>query len=103
MAKKSKTDTIKFTEDELNGLQAVRNDYQSVQNEFGALRVRRLQLEQQLNAIESREVELEGLYNQVKENETTLAKTLQDKYGPGNLNTQTGEFTPEVTTNTQEK
>jgi len=56
-----------------------------------------------LESIDRREVELEGLYNQVRENETTLAKTLQDKYGPGNLNTQTGEFTPEVTTNTQEK
>ena len=99
----AKTKTIKFTQEELNNLNAVQNDYQNIQNEFGTLRIRRLQIEQTLESIDRREVELEGLYNQVRENETTLAKTLQDKYGPGNLNTQTGEFTPEVTTNTQEK
>lgn len=99
----TKTKTIKFTQEELNNLNAVQNDYQNIQNEFGTLRIRRLQIEQTLESIDRREVELEGLYNQVRENETTLAKTLQDKYGPGNLNTQTGEFTPEVTTNTQEK
>jgi len=99
----AKTKTIKFTQEELNNLTAVQNDYQNIQNEFGTLRIRRLQIEQTLESIDRREVELEGLYNQVRENETTLAKTLQDKYGPGNLDTQTGEFTPEVTTNTQEK
>ena len=99
----AKTKTIKFTQEELNNLNAVQNDYQNIQNEFGTLRIRRLQIEQTLESIDRREVELEGLYNQVRENETTLAKTLQDKYGQGNLNTETGEFTPEVTTNTQEK
>ena len=81
----------------------IRTDYLNIQNEFGSLRVRKLQLEQQLGVIDNREVELEGLYNQVRENETTLVKTLQDKYGIGNLNVETGEFTPETTTETEEK
>ena len=101
MAKTTDT-TIKFTEEELNGLQAVRTDYLNIQNEFGSLRVRKLQLEQQVEAIENREVELEGLYNQVRENETTLAKSLNEKYGQGNLNVETGEFTPETTEKTEE-
>ena len=102
MAKKTDT-TTKFSQEELDGLQAVRTDYLNIQNEFGSLRVRKLQLEQQVEAIENREVELEGLYNQVRENETTLAKTLQDKYGTGNLNVETGEFTPETVAETEEK
>lgn len=100
---KTKTKPIKFTQDELNGLQAIRNDYLNIQNEFGSLKVRKIQLEQQLEAIDSREIELGGLYNQVRENETNLANTLQEKYGAGNLNPETGEFTPETTEKTEEK
>jgi len=93
MAKKQKS--IKFSKEELNGLQAVRNDYQSIQNEFGALRVRRLQLQQQLDLLDSREVELDGLYVQVQSNERNLSQELTEKYGNGNLDFDTGEFTPE--------
>jgi uncharacterized protein (DUF3084 family) len=93
MAKKQKS--IKFSKEELDGLQAVRNDYQSIQNEFGALRVRRLQLQQQLDLLESREVELDGLYVQVQSNERNLSQELTEKYGNGNLDFDTGEFTPE--------
>tara|TARA_B100002019_G_scaffold141685_1_gene122087 strand:- start:2369 stop:2650 length:282 start_codon:yes stop_codon:yes gene_type:complete len=93
MAKKQKS--IKFSKEELNGLQAIRNDYQSIQNEFGALRVRRLQLQQQLDLLESREVELDGLYVQVQSNERNLSQELTEKYGNGNLDFDTGEFTPE--------
>ena len=59
MAKKTDT-TTKFSQEELDGLQAVRTDYLNIQNEFGSLRVRKLQLEQQLEAIDNREVELES-------------------------------------------
>jgi len=93
MAKKQKS--IKFSKEELNGLQAIRNDYQSIQNEFGALRVRRLQLQQQLDLLDSREVELDGLYVQVQSNERNLSQELTEKYGNGNLDFDTGEFTPE--------
>jgi len=93
MAKKQKS--IKFSKEELNGLQAIRNDYQSIQNEFGALRVRKLQLQQQLDLLDSREVELDGLYVQVQSNERNLSQELTEKYGNGNLDFDTGEFTPE--------
>ena len=93
MAKKQKS--IKFSKEELNSLQAIRNDYQSIQNEFGALRVRRLQLQQQLDLLDSREVELDGLYVQVQSNERNLSQELTEKYGNGNLDFDTGEFTPE--------
>ena len=90
-----KQKSIKFSKEELDGLQAVRNDYHSIQNEFGALRVRRLQLQQQLDLLESREVELDGLYVQVQSNERNLSQELTEKYGNGNLDFDTGEFTPE--------
>lgn len=93
MAKKTKT--VKFTQEELDSLQAVRNDYANIQNEFGNLRVRKLRLEQEISLIDAREVELEGLYLQVQQNEQKTSVDLQDKYGSGNLDFETGEFTPE--------
>jgi hypothetical protein len=95
MVKKAKTKSVKFTQEELNTLQAVRNDYANIQNEFGNLRVRKLRLEQEVNLIDAREVELEGLYLQVQQNEQKTSADLQDKYGSGNLDFETGEFTPE--------
>ena len=95
MVKKAKTKSVKFTQEELNTLQAVRNDYANIQNEFGNLRVRKLRLEQEVNLIDAREVELEGLYLQVQQNEQKTSADLQDKYGNGNLDFETGEFTPE--------
>ena len=95
MAKKKNTDNVvKFTEDELKSLEAVRNDYLNIQNEFGRTKVRKILALKQVDEIEQYEVQLESAYLQVQETEQTLAKTLEDKYGKGNLNVETGEFTP---------
>ena len=48
----------------------------------------------QVDEIDQYEVQLESAYLQVQEKEQNLAKTLEDKYGKGNLNVETGEFTP---------
>tara|TARA_Y100000389_G_C17263910_1_gene414425 strand:- start:1 stop:294 length:294 start_codon:yes stop_codon:yes gene_type:complete len=95
MAKKKDTDNVvKFTEDELKSLDAVRNDYINIQQEFGRTKVRKILALKQVDEIEQYEVQLESAYLQVQETEQTLAKTLEDKYGKGNLNVETGEFTP---------
>jgi len=95
MAKKKNTDNVvKFTEDELKSLDAVRNDYINIQQEFGRTKVRKILALKQVDEIEQYEVQLESAYLQVQETEQTLAKTLEDKYGKGNLNVETGEFTP---------
>tara|TARA_B100001094_G_scaffold274432_1_gene281420 strand:- start:12251 stop:12544 length:294 start_codon:yes stop_codon:yes gene_type:complete len=95
MAKKKNTDNVvKFTEDELKSLEAVRNDYLNIQQEFGRTKVRKILALKQVDEIEQYGVQLESAYLQVQETEQTLAKTLEDKYGKGNLNVETGEFTP---------
>ena len=95
MAKKKNTDNVvKFTEDELKSLEAVRNDYLNIQQEFGRTKVRKILALKQVDEIEQYGDQLESAYLQVQETEQTLAKTLEDKYGKGNLNVETGEFTP---------
>jgi len=85
---------IKFTEDELTSLSDLRDTYAGVQNDFGAIKVRKVLLTQQLDSLEEAEVQLETRYTETQKTEQEIVKTLNEKYGPGNLDPQTGVFTP---------
>ena len=84
----------KFSEEELKSLQDLQNTYQGKQLQFGQLRVQRLLVQQQLDAIDETEAKLEVEYSEVQETERNLVKSLNEKYGPGNLDPATGVFTP---------
>ena len=85
---------IKFTDDELKSLQELQTKYQEKQSTLGQLSVQRLLLNQQLDALETRTVEVETEYQTVQQEEQDIVKTLNDKYGPGQLDPTTGVFTP---------
>jgi hypothetical protein len=93
---------VKFTDDELKQLQGLQTSYQEKQLQFGQLKVQRILLQQQSDALESAEVGLEEGYKGVQETERNLVQQLNDKYGPGSLNPETGVFTPTETTETTE-
>ena len=96
MAKKEseKVETIKFTEEEIQSLNNLSDTYRAVQNELGVIEVRKIQLNQQLDALDRRKVEVETAYTTNQQTEQELSKSLTEKYGAGNLNPETGEFTP---------
>jgi len=85
---------MKFTEEELQSLQDLQNGYQEKQANLGQLSVQRILLNQQVEAIEARQVELETEYEAVQQEERDIVQKLNEKYGPGQLDPQTGVFTP---------
>ena len=85
---------MKFTDEELQSLQGLQTSYQEKQSTLGQLSVQRLLLNQQLDALETRTVEVEAEYQTVQQEEQDIVKTLNDKYGPGQLDPTTGVFTP---------
>ena len=89
-----KTNETKFTDDELKSLQELQTGYQEKQNILGQLAVQKILLNQQLEALEVREVEVETEYQTTQQEERDIVKTLNDKYGPGQLDPATGVFTP---------
>ncbi len=93
MAKET-TNEIKFTDEELTSLSELRETYQAVQNDFGVLRVQKVLLNQQLENLEKSEDQVEAKYVETQQAEQELVKSLNEKYGPGNLDPQTGVFTP---------
>ena len=84
----------KFSEEELKSLQDLQNSYQQKQMQFGQLEVQRLLVTQQLDALDSAKAKLEVEYGEVQDTERKLVQDLNKKYGPGNLDPQTGVFTP---------
>ena len=87
-------DEIKFTEDELKSLSDLRETYGKVQQDFGALKVRRLVLDQQLEELDNADEAVHKAYTDNQETERKLVEELNEKYGPGSLNPETGVFTP---------
>ena len=84
----------KFTDDELKSLQDLQTSYQQKQLQFGQLEVQRLLVTQQLDSLDSAKAQLEVEYGEVQETERKLVQSLNEKYGPGNLDPATGVFTP---------
>ena len=85
---------IKFTDEELKSLSELSQGYQNIQSAFGQLRVQKILLEQQKESLEEAEVKMEADYKEMQDTERELVQQLNEKYGPGQLDPQTGVFTP---------
>jgi hypothetical protein len=62
--KQTKVDKTKivFSEDELKSLETLRTSYNTIQSDFGVIKVRKILLQQQLDGLEQTEIELETRY-----------------------------------------
>ena len=93
-AKVTESTDMKFTDDELQSLQGLQTSYQEKQAMLGQLAVQRILLDQQSEGLTVRTTEVEQEYQGVQQEERDLVTTLNEKYGPGQLDPTTGVFTP---------
>jgi len=93
MAKKSKK--VKFTQQEIDSLMNLKQSYTNIELSLGKLEVARMQTEQRLDNIENDKLRLENSYVEAQANEAQIVGELTEKYGVGNLDINTGKFTPE--------
>ena len=84
----------KFTDEELQELRDLQTNYQQKVFDFGNLIVEKMLMEKRQAELDEREVELQEGWEGVQEQERELVAKLTDKYGPGQLDPQTGVFTP---------
>ena len=87
-------EAVKFSDEELQSLQELQNTYAGISTQFGQLKVSKMNLLRQLDSLEQSEDALEKAWDDNREKETELVQSLTEKYGPGSLNPQTGEYTP---------
>jgi phage host-nuclease inhibitor protein Gam len=84
----------KITEQEMVDLNQLREQYSKTIFEIGQLQYEKYELENQLKTIDS---ELAGLYEDILSNykrQDDYLTEIREKYGEGNLDTQTGEILP---------
>ena len=88
------TKEVKFTDEELKKIKEIQSGYQQKTALFGQLSLQKFQVTRQLENIEAAEENLQKEIIQLETSERELVKELNQKYGAGTLNPQTGEFTP---------
>ena len=95
---------IKFTETELKSIQDISQKSNDITNRFGQLTIAKINLDKQSEAIESEEFKLHEELDALRTEEQEALKEINEKYGPGSLDPQTGVFTPttEVQPQTEE-
>ena len=68
--------------------------YNVVTNKFGQLAIAKLNFEKQKESIEDEEFKITEELESVRNEEQSVLKDITEKYGPGQLDPQTGIFTP---------
>lgn len=89
------SETVKFTQEELNSIEAVQQKYNNIGVRLVQLRLATKQSNDYLQALKEEETKID---NEIVENNTIekeLATKLNEKYGVGALDMTTGEFTTE--------
>jgi len=86
---------IQLTEQELQQIQDLRLKYANVTAQLGQLKVEQILVNKQLTRLNDLENQFIKDYEQVQTDEEQFAKTITEKYGIGDVDVESGIFTPE--------
>ena len=86
-------EAIKFTEEEIQSINELRQEVGRTFTQLGQLSIQKARTIQQL---EAQEGQLLQQHQSLVEKEQELFKGLNEKYGDGNFDPQSGTFTPTV-------
>ena len=85
---------IHLTEGEMETLKEVMETYNQCAGAFGQVEVQKMNLNQQLEAVEEQRTSVEEEWKANQTKEANFSRKLTNKYGPGSINPETGEYTP---------
>lgn len=85
---------IKFTEDELRNIKAIQDDSYTLVSEFGQLEIERFVTNRKLQELDQMREKLEAQFFSVQERERVLVQSLNEKYGSGTVDIESGVFIP---------
>lgn len=78
--------------EELESIKSLRNSSTDLIFEFGQVELEIMMTEKRLTELKNHKASLEDRYNNLQKNETDLVQSLNEKYGAGTLNVESGEF-----------
>jgi hypothetical protein len=82
----------KITEDQLTEIQKLRESLLEIISNIGELHLSKLVMSKQFSEILASIEQQETKFTEFQEKERVLYETLQQQYGTGNINLQTGEI-----------
>ena len=85
-----------LTQEELQSVNDLQRKYNQTLFEIGVAEAQRLALYEQVEKLESNKKALLGDLASIEQKENELVKSLQEKYGTGSINPETGEITTTV-------
>ena len=88
-------ENVKLTEQELQQIQDLRLKYANVTAQLGQLKVEQMLINKQSTRLNELENQFIKDYEQVQTEEEQFAKTITEKYGIGDVDVESGIFTPE--------
>ena len=88
------SETKKFTEAELKEITELRNANAQKINEFGQIELEILLTNQRLDVVAETKQNLENQYIELQAKEKDLVTKLNEKYGTGTVDLESGEFIP---------
>jgi hypothetical protein len=80
--------------DEVGAIRTIRNRSVEITNKLGQVRLEYLRIESQAERVRGVEAELLEEYKRLVDQEQDTFKSLNEKYGDGKLDLDTGTFTP---------
>ena len=86
---------IHLTEGEMETLKEVMETYNQCSGAFGQVEVQKMNLAQQSEAMEEQRSAIEEEWKANQAKEARFSSKLTTKYGPGSINPETGEYTPQ--------
>jgi hypothetical protein len=94
MGKIKKNVMAQLTQEELQSVRDLQSKYNQTLFEIGVAEAQRLALLEQIEKLESNKKTLLGDLVTIEQKENELTKSLQEKYGTGSINPETGDITP---------
>jgi transposase len=85
---------MKITDEEMQSIKTIQEEYTQVGVQLVQLRLAKKSSEDYLKKLVEEEESLNSSISEINEREKKLADDLNEKYGVGSLDMNTGEFTP---------
>ena len=88
------SEQIKFTEEEIQEIRQIQSNYQTIGLELVQIKLALTSAQSQLEALQVEERMLTERISDVNDKEKQIAKDLEAKYGKGEIDLESGMFTP---------
>jgi len=95
VAEETKKSEVVVPEEEVNQIKTLQEKYQTLALQLGQASIQRTQLNRELENVETNEQKLHVAYDEARESEQEIIKKMTEKYGIGNLDVESGKFTPQ--------